>query len=163
MEVTVAFYIGGGSLIDKGIQWWTADFKDKLNGKWKLVPSHVELSFDNICWWSASTRNGVYRRKCMTLNEKHWRQYKVEISIENKKAMIEMADSFLGMKYDWLNIVGSDVFKLNIGDRKRLTCDESAARLLKLCWLGDELHKINNLNPKRLEEYIQRELNGKNS
>ena len=154
MTATVAFYIGGGSMIDKFISWWTADFKDKLNGKWKLVPSHVEISFDKVSWWSASTRNGVFRKKIMQLNQDKWRLYSFEVSKEESDAMISRARSFLGMQYDWANIIFSDGLKLDIGARSKLTCDESVARILLLCWIGGGLNKINNLNPKRLEEYI---------
>ena len=152
----VAFYVGGGSTVDKLIQWWTADLKDKFNGAWHTVPSHVEVSLGDEVWWSVSARTGIFRNKVMHLNEVDWRVYDFHITEAERHDMIMAAISFLGYKYDWLNILGSDILKLNIGAKKRLTCDEGAARILKHCWVGKKLDKINNLNPKRLEDYISK-------
>ena len=155
-EIKIAFYIGQGSFTDKVIAWWTSDFKDKWNGKWKNTPSHVELSLEpkKDIWYSASTRNGIYRKKVMSLNESKWRVYTAEVNSNELRSMLRTAVSFLGKKYDSINVFGSDIMNLNIGDPDRLTCDEGAARILMESELGSGIEKVNELNPKRLEDYI---------
>jgi len=152
----VWFYVGGGSWIDKVIQWWTADWKQKWNGEWRNVPSHVELEVDGFLW-SASTRYPYwYRKRKVQWNVKSWRIYQLDTSEEEERRVKEKAESMLGMKYDWLNIFGGDVLKLNVENPKRITCDESVAILLKETRYGAGLKDLAKMNPKRLEDYVRR-------
>lgn len=150
-KIQIVFYHGGGSWIDKAIQLWTS----KFSKDWKQVASHVEISLSPNQYYSASTRTGIFRKKDMVVDEGKWRTYELDVTFTELAAMVQIADSFIDMKYDWWNILGSDVLKLNIGSGDRLTCDEGVARILKKCKHGAKLSEINNLNPHTLEEYVQ--------
>ena len=166
MKIYIAFYHGGGSFVDRFIQKWTywkqefsKSFREGIksfsSNEWKNVPSHVELSYDTLRWYSSSTRTGTFRGKLISLDEKKWRMYKFEVDPIEFGNMMTYSHKLLGTKYDWLNIFGSDGFNLDIGSKNRLTCDESVARTLRLCWVGNGLKEINNLNPHSLEIFIK--------
>ena len=155
-KVYVAFYYGGGSFIDKMIQWWTSPFKNKWNNKWKSAASHCELSFGSNKWYSASTRMPMeFRVKIMALNPGKWRVYELPITEDDYKRMSQTALSFIGKKYDWLNIFGSDILHLGIHDADKLTCDEGCARILNQSGFYLDLGGIPMLNPTILEQYVK--------
>ena len=155
MNIKVAFYIGGGSLADKLIQWWTANFKDKFNGDWKHISSHVEISIKNQTWCSASTRYPFkFRCKDFGLVQSKWRVYNIQVTPEEVELVRMQLNQFKGMSYDWVNIFGSDILKLNVDAKNKVTCDEVVARCLYLTKFGKDIKHIPNLNPKRLEDYI---------
>ena len=155
MSVTIAFLHAKPSLIGKLIKWWTrADGQEK-----EEVPYHVEIAMTKNSWYSASTRSGVWRNKKFWLSMGSWRVYTFNVSEDDNGKMLVKAINFLGSKYDWLNILGSDIMGLGLQKDGRLTCDEGVALVLRECELFSDLDEIALLNPNRLEQYIKRKYN----
>jgi len=150
--VTVAFEHGNPSFIGKLIQWWTQTDK-----RMKDTAYHVEIGFDGT-YYSAGQKELMWREARLLLNTSEWRKYSLSVTDEEYNAMLMEAKKFKGMRYDWLNIFGSDILSMNVDSKKKLTCDEGVARVLKLCRFGDWIHEIGNLNPNTLEEYINAKL-----
>ena len=155
--IWVAFQHENASIIGKAIQLYTANSKDRFNSKWREVAYHVEISFNTIHWFGSRAEDkGVGNRKT---NVYGWRKYKIEVTDDEYVYMQELALLKIGKGYDWLNILGSDLFELNLHIQDKYTCDEFVALMLMQCKFGRNLNCINRLSPKRLEDYVKRTLN----
>jgi hypothetical protein len=149
--IKIAFYHGGGSIVDKAIQLKTSNFSKD----WRDIASHVEISLEPNYFYSMDTSYPfTARKKEMGLHPLKWRTYEFEVTDVEYKKMRLKAESILGAKYDWLNIFGSDILPLGIGTKSRYTCDEYVAVVLQECLVCDGLKELNKLNPHSLEEYI---------
>lgn len=122
----------GATFFDKLIGWWTADFKDKFNGKSKNGYCHTELLFfkkgDAVPEMvSSSVRDHGARGKPHVINYKAWTYFAV--SNLNNDAVYKFSKS-LGGKYDWLGVLG---FIVPIRDNpKNWFCSELTLRGLQI-------------------------------
>ena len=124
--ITVAFYKGRTTRLDRFIQWYTG-------GPY----SHVEIMAGRIAVgdtafsFSASGRDGGVRMKLITFNPEHWDMVHID---RDPWPIIEAATDECDLKYDYLNAVLLDHgnrFTRWLG-RHRWYCNEFVADLLGL-------------------------------
>lgn len=116
-------------LIEKVIAFWTAPFKDKLNGKWKEGFSHCEL-FDGTNKYSSTFSGNVkgVRANIHVHNEYSW--VYVDVPEINADKAIEFFNTQLGKKYDYLGLYG---FVIPFKDHEsKWFCSEIVTEALKI-------------------------------
>jgi len=127
----IAFYKGVGS----GIFNLIASYCVKIftGGKY----SHVEIiddRGDGWKWYSASGFDeGVVRVKTFSHNPDNWDIFDVlpeQPDINNEKRTFAYVITQLGKKYDWLGIIGSQLFPLKIDKANKWFCSEICHRSL---------------------------------
>jgi len=128
----LAFYKGPGDITDKAIRWYTDS-----------QYSHVELVIDNM-WYSTSPRDLKVRAKRIAPKDVHWDYVEVEV---DELSFASFFASTKGAKYDFLGIVLSQFFPLDIHSRKRWFCSEFCAEALKL-------EDSNKYSPEDLYKYV---------
>lgn len=150
-EIKVVFMYGRPSILGTVIQLWVSRFSKN----YKEIPYHVEVIIDDESFSTDLSFPMGYRatHKSVILGNR-CRVYTIDITDLEYINIRHRAKSMIGLKYDWLNILGSDILKLGVGSKSRVTCDESAGILLSGLRVFSDLKDFNRLNPHTLEEYI---------
>ncbi|XWN29968.1 MAG: hypothetical protein ROR55_21100 [Devosia sp.] len=121
MAVTLAFYRGRGTVLDRLIRWAT-----------RSRYSHVEMVLTrNPGVWDmvgASPRDGGVRRHTLRPKMGHWDL--VEVRHHDPKAVQEFALGKVGERYDWLAIALTHILALRRERRNRWLCTELVAHAL---------------------------------
>ena len=106
----IAFYKGPGTIFDRMIGFYTAS-----------KYSHVELIDDMGNWYTSSPRDGGVVIGRIFPTESHWDIYDIDI---NERLVVKFFHREMGKKYDWLGILLSQLFKMDIHNRNRWFCSE---------------------------------------
>ena len=95
------------------------------------VFSHVELEINGVCYSSSNRDYGVRSKIIDTSNKQKWVSFelKKDIDINNCLSYFE---SVKGQKYDWLNILLTQLIKLDIQSDNKQICSEFVANCLGL-------------------------------
>ena len=115
MLAKVAFYKAEkGNWWDKLVAWWT-----------KSEYSHVELVVDGV-WYSTSPRDGGVRAKRIK-DKGNWDYVEVEVDGDWLLTVMAVTE---GQKYDWLNILLTQVVPIGIQNDEKWICSEWVAYVL---------------------------------
>lgn len=113
----VAFYKGKKRVFNRLVSWWT-------RGPY----SHTELVFSDGLSVSSSFMDGGVRYKRIQFNDINWDF--VELGNRFDESQIRLrVDGFLGVKYDWLGLIGFVVRRI-ADDRGKMFCSEFVMTLL---------------------------------
>lgn len=113
------------TLKEKFISFWTSDFKNKLNGEWKNGFSHCEIFFEGEKYSSTYQNNQGVRIDTHTKSNS-WEYIELEVVPD----CVEFIRDCLGLKYDFLGILG---FVIPIKAReKKWFCSELCCEALKI-------------------------------
>lgn len=106
------------------------DFWDKLIGWWTGGPySHVELVFSNGECFTSSPRDGGVRFKQIDINPEHWNRVSITVAAEKEAEIYTWCESQVGLKYDWLGILGF-VLPIHFRTRRAWYCSEICSYVL---------------------------------
>lgn len=104
--------------------------RDKIVGLVSVF-SHVELEINGVCY-SASNRDGGVRSKVIdTSNAQKWLSFDLKKDIDENICLLYF-ESVRGQKYDWLNILLTQLIKLDIQSDNKQICSEFVANCLGL-------------------------------
>ena len=95
------------------------------------VFSHVELEINGVCYSSSNRDRGVRSKVIDTSNAQKWLSFDLKKDIEVNRCLLYF-ESVRGQKYDWLNILLTQLIKLNIQSRNKQICSEFVANCLGL-------------------------------
>lgn len=137
--IELAFYKGAGRISDRVIKKAT-----------RSIFSHVEMldpARPGFCW-SSSGRDGGVRGKSIDTKKERWEVIALPWAKGNEVDRIK-AES--GKPYDYLGLVGSQIFNLRRHDRDRWFCSEICAWALGLEMSqeyspGTLYRTVNNMN-----------------
>lgn len=149
VNVKIAFKkVDNNSLLSKLVGWWT-----------KSNYSHVEIIIADT-WISSLEFKGVHILPLRPLKN-NWDYIDLgdmEFSIKHYEAIVTWIQQQENKKYDWTNIILSDVIPLQIGSDNRWTCDELITRILQLLGVQEVLDvKPNKMNPGKLAKIFKLE------
>ena len=116
--VTVAFYKGKGSWLDKLIRLWT-----------KSPYSHCEIIIYGVNYTSSFMDGGVVRR-IMEVNPDSWDF--IELNDVDKQFALDFFRKQIGKKYDYLGIFLSQLLPLSRHHKDKWFCSEICAAMLGL-------------------------------
>ena len=103
---------------------------DKIVGLVSVF-SHIELEINGVCY-SASNRDGGVRSKVIdTSNKQKWVSFDLKKDIDENICLLYF-ESVRGQKYDWLNILLTQLIKLDIQSDNKQICSEFVANCLGL-------------------------------
>lgn len=124
--LTLAFYVGRGTVFDRLIRWAT-----------RSRVSHVEFLtelpeiIEGVGWRAtvlgASPRDGGVREVEIDWHPDHWQVIEVPWAPADT---IDRARAEIGAGYDWLGILLSQVLALHRGSRRRWYCSELVVDIL---------------------------------
>ena len=104
--------------------------RDKIVGLVSVF-SHVELEINGVCY-SASNRDGGVRSKVIdTSNKQKWVSFDLKKDIDENICLLYF-ESVRGQKYDWLNILLTQLIKLDIQSDNKQICSEFVGNCLQL-------------------------------
>lgn len=142
--IIVAFYKAPGNFFDKLIRLWPLS-----RGKY----SHTEIIFPDGLWWSSSPRDGGVRYKPISADPKIWDLKRIPTSKSIESEVRGWCNKQLGKRYDWLGILFSQIFPLDIDDKKRYFCSESNVDALKVAGMFNGVHS-NTIDPNKLWDML---------
>lgn len=116
MVVQIAMYKGRGEFSNKLTRLWT-----------RSKYSHCELVVNGICY-SSSFMDGGVRCKNINLYDGKWDLYPIPWA--NEDYILSFFARTLCSEYDWMGILGSQVFNRHCNNPNRYFCSE---------WSGDAL------------------------
>ena len=140
-----------GDWTDKVIRWKTASWKQRFNGSWKDLPSHVELLFSNNEMFSASQYENKVRYKQCNTKAKCWTGIHIECDEHKVK---EWCDKHVGKKYDYMGVLGF-VLPFIHDNKNKWFCSEICCEALKQN--TDLIPKVvisSKTSPAKLKEII---------
>ena len=104
--------------------------RDKIVGLVSVF-SHVELEINGVCY-SASNRDGGVRSKVIdTSNKQKWVSFDLKKDIDVNRCLLYF-ETVRCQKYDWLNILLTQLIKLDIQSDNKQICSEFVANCLGL-------------------------------
>ncbi len=106
------------------------NLKDKIIGLVSVF-SHVELEINNICYSSSNRDGGIRSKQIDTSNAQKWLSFDLKKDIEANRCLLYF-ESVRGQKYDWLNILLTQLIKLDIQSDNKQICSEFVANCLGL-------------------------------
>lgn len=118
--ISIAFYKGEGKFVDRLIRWWT-------DGKY----SHCELVFPDGQYFSADAWQNKVRYEKVNANQENWDFAELDLTAKEELVVREWCDSQEGKKYDYLAILGCQVFRWDIQDKNRYFCSEMLVEALQ--------------------------------
>jgi hypothetical protein len=130
----LAFYRGSGTLYDKLIRWWTGS-------QFSHVEIVLERREDSVTLFSSSPRDGGVRVKDCALDTAKWEFYVVPG--EFPKGLMD----YVGAKYDWLGIFGSQFFAAGWNLKRRWFCSE-------ICGAAIGLDQPQRYSPEGLRQIV---------
>lgn len=95
-----------GNWVDNLIRWKTATWKQRKDGSWKDLPSHVELLFSDGMMFSASQYEDRVRFKQHNFYSKSWMRIELPITSSQEAIVRDWCETQVGKKYDYLGILG---------------------------------------------------------
>ena len=95
------------------------------------VFSHVELEINGVCYSSSNRDYGVRSKIIDTSNKQKWVSFDLKKDIEVNRCLLYF-ESVRGQKYDWLNILLTQLIKLDIQSDNKQICSEFVANCLGL-------------------------------
>jgi len=119
-----------GSFIDKLIRFKTATWRQRLNGKWKDLPSHCELLFSDDMMFSASMYEDTTRFKKHSMTGHAWCRIGLDIDKDTEAKIRLWCENKVGKKYDYLGILGF-ILPFVKQSKKRWFCSEICCEALK--------------------------------
>ena len=103
---------------------------DKIVGLVSVF-SHVELEINGVCY-SASNRDGGVRSKVIdTSNKQKWVSFDLKKDIDVNRCLLYF-ETVRCQRYDWLNILLTQLIKLDIQSDNKQICSEFVANCLGL-------------------------------
>ena len=103
---------------------------DKIVGLVSVF-SHVELEINGVCY-SASNRDGGVRSKVIdTSNKQKWVSFDLKKDIDVNRCLLYF-ETVRCQKYDWLNILLTQLIKLDIQSDNKQICSEFVGNCLQL-------------------------------
>ena len=103
---------------------------DKIVGLVSVF-SHVELEINGACYSSSNRDKGVRSKVIDTSNAQKWLSFDLKKDIEVNRCLLYF-ESVRGQKYDWLNILLTQLIKLDIQSDTKQICSEFVANCLGL-------------------------------
>lgn len=121
---TLAFYCGTGNASDRLICWVTRSRFSHV----ELLPAGVHIG-DEAQSWSASGRDGGVRTKPIRFDPAKWTFVHVPWA---RPDAIQRIEAELGKPYDFVGLLGSQLFNLNRHQQNRWFCSEICAHAIGL-------------------------------
>jgi len=118
------------NFIDKVIRFRTATWKQRFDGSWKYLPSHVELLFSDGMMFSASQYENKTRFKEHNLSSTHWSRLALDVDEKTEGRIRLWCLNQAGKKYDYLGVLGF-VMPFIKDSRNRWFCSEVCCEALK--------------------------------
>ena len=104
--------------------------RDKIVGLVSVF-SHVELEINGVCY-SASNRDGGVRSKVIdTSNKQKWVSFDLKKDIDVNRCLLYF-ETVRCQRYDWLNILLTQLIKLDIQSDNKQICSEFVGNCLQL-------------------------------
>jgi len=120
--LSIAFYKGDGSIIDKVIRKWT-----------KSSYSHVEILINTNNFFSSSWRDKGVRYKVFIPAPKNWDIYELSVLTEEQyNSFISFFMQTCRCKYDLTNIFLTQFISLNLENPNKYICSEWCGTVLDL-------------------------------
>ena len=140
-----------GDWTDKLIRWKTATWKQRFDGSWKDLPSHVELLMSSGLMFSASQYENEVRYKMFKYSNA-WTIIDLNTDVEQDKHIRNFCANENGKKYDYRGILG---FLIPFVDdnRDKWFCSEICAEALKQVGYLD-IEDSAKISPAKLKELI---------
>ena len=104
--------------------------RDKIVGLVSIF-SHVELEINGVCYSSSNRDKGVRSKVIDTSNAQKWLSFDLKKDIDENICLLYF-ESVRGQKYDWLNILLTQLIKLDIQSDNKQICSEFVANCLQL-------------------------------
>ena len=104
--------------------------RDKIVGLVSVF-SHVELEINGVCYSSSNRDKGVRSKVIDTSNAQKWLSFDLKKDIDENICLLYF-ESVRGQKYDWLNILLTQLIKLDIQSDNKQICSEFVANCLQL-------------------------------
>ena len=104
--------------------------RDKIVGLVSVF-SHVELEINGVCYSSSNRDKGVRSKVIDTSNAQKWLSFDLKKDIDENICLLYF-ESVRGQKYDWLNILLTQLIKLDIQSDNKQICSEVVANCLGL-------------------------------
>ena len=152
----IIFYENSGNFFEKLIRFKTATWKQRFNGSWKKLPSHVELLFDSGTMFSASQYENRTRFRAFNQNSTSWSRIDLNLDVVDEMKILNWCERHANKKYDYLGVLGF-VLPFIRDSKDKWFCSEVCFEALKLN--SNLLHKYHNVDsakvsPARLKEMI---------
>ena len=104
--------------------------RDKIVGLVSVF-SHVELEINGVCYSSSNRDKGVRSKVIDTSNAQKWLSFDLKKDIDENICLLYF-ESVRGQKYDWLNILLTQLIKLDIQSDNKQICSEFVGNCLQL-------------------------------
>ncbi|MCI4400086.1 MAG: hypothetical protein JHC37_05935 [Campylobacteraceae bacterium] len=114
VKLSMVFYKGEGSVVDKMIRFWT-----------KSPLSHSEIETLDGYYCSNDPKTRVMRLAKITPKKEEWEECQIVLPLEIARTLHSYQLGKCGTKYDWEGILFSQFFKLGISAKKRWFCSKS--------------------------------------
>ena len=102
--------------------------RDKIVGLVSVF-SHVELEINGVCYSSSNRDKGVRSKVIDTSNAQKWLSFDLKKDIDENICLLYF-ESVRGQKYEWLNILLTQLIKLDIQSDNKQICSEFVANCL---------------------------------
>ena len=142
--ITLAFYKGW----DKAPLALLQDFaiRAATRGKYshvEMIMGPAELDQTHKCY-SSSARDGGVRSKDIFLNGDHWDLVEID---QDPEHALELFEACMGMKYDYLGIVLSQIISIGRHAQKRWFCSE-------ICMAALNFRSSQKISPQLLFDIV---------
>ena len=150
MDIWIALYKGQGTFINKIVRKWT-------NSSY----SHAELILDDKQTWigiSPFLKAKVVKRTIETYDPEKWDFFKIPVTEEQHKTILDFYDMTAGSGYDWAGMLLSQFLPFHIKQKNKWYCSEWILYALRICCVVDwKIIKIFNqsdLSPAKLHAIL---------
>ena len=150
MDIWIALYKGKGTFVNYIVRKWT-----------KSQYSHAELILEDKKTWigiSPYINAEVVKRQVEDYNPAKWDFYKINITEEQHKSIIDFYDLTKGTKDDWIGMLLSQFLPFRIKQENKWYCSEWILYALRIsCVIDWKLIKIfdqSDLSPAKLHQIL---------
>jgi len=150
VKITIAFYKGKGSILNKVVRWWT-----------KSRYSHAELILpDGVTWIGISPvmRSKIESKKKLLVETWNWEYIDITVNNDQVATILEFFDETRGQGYDWVGMLLSQFLPCKIKHRARWYCSEWISYALRIACIIDwkiiKIYDRKDLSPGVLYDIV---------
>mgnify|MGYP003640010315 CR=1 FL=1 len=150
MNIWIALYKGKGSLVNHIVRKWT-----------KSQYSHAELILEDKKTWigiSPFIKAEIVKREVNVNNSDHWDFFKIIVTEEQYKTIIDFYNLTKGAKYDWFGMLLSQFLPFHIKQKNKWYCSEWILYALRISsvidWKIIKIFDQSDLSPSKLHHML---------
>ena len=150
MNIWIALYKGKGNIINSIVRRWT-----------KSQYSHAELILNDKKTWigiSPFIKSKITDRHDVEYNPDNWDFFKIDVTDEQYKSIMDFYDITKGATYDWIGMLLSQFLSFRIKQKHKWYCSEWILYALRIsCAIDWKIIRIfdqSDLSPAKLHDII---------